>query len=246
MKEKIFKYIKEKYKSKIEYPWRAYPEYAVFRHDDNQKWFGLVMNVPKSKLGLLGDEPVDILNIKTNDMFKRDVLIQQKGYFKGYHISRGNWVTVLLDGTVAFDEITSLIDESYLVTASRATKNKHRPPKSWLVPANPKYYDIEHAFDDTDEIAWKQGHGIKTGDTVYIYVAAPVSAILYKCLVIQTDIPYHGKNENINIKALTKVKLQKRYEPDKFTFAVLKSNYGIFAVRGTRGIPADLDEALNR
>ena len=65
-----------------------------------------------------------------------------------------------------------------------------RPPKEWLIPSNPKYYDIIHAFDDTDEIDWKQGAGIKTGDTVFMYVGSPVSAVLYKCKVTETDIPY--------------------------------------------------------
>ena len=91
-------------------------------------------------------------------------------FFKGYHISKGNWVSILLDGTVAFDEICNLLDESYVTTASKQKKQKIRPPKEWIVPANPKYYDIVHAFDDTDEIDWKQGAGIKAGDTVFIYV----------------------------------------------------------------------------
>lgn len=65
-----------------------------------------------------------------------------------------------------------------------------RPPKEWIIPANPKYYDIQAAFRTSKEIDWKQGKGIKVGDTVYMYVAAPVSAILYKCRVTRTDIPF--------------------------------------------------------
>lgn len=34
------------------------------------------------------------------------------------------------------------------------------------------------------------------------------------------------------------------YTPEKFTFDVLKEEYGIFAVRGPRGIPSSLSEAL--
>ena len=83
-----------------------------------------------------------------------------------------------------------------------------------IIPANPKYYDIVHAFDDTDEIDWKQGAGIKTGDTVFMYVASPVSAILYKCKVTETDIPYKYEDGNLTISALMKIKLLKRYKPD--------------------------------
>ena len=41
-----------------------------------------------------------------------------------------------------------------------------------------------------------------------------------------------------------KIKLLKRYDPEEFTFDVLKDEYGIFAVRGPRGIPHSLSEAL--
>ena len=32
-----------------------------------------------------------------------------------------------------------------------------RPPKEWIIPANPKYYDIQAAFRTSKEIDWKQG-----------------------------------------------------------------------------------------
>ncbi len=129
MRQKLFDHVKKKYKAKPEYLWKRYPDYAIFRHSDNNKWFGLVMDVPRCKLGLDGDERVDILNVKLSDTFFADMLIQREGFFKGYHISKGNWVSILLDGTVAFDEICNLLDESYVATASKQKKQKIRPPK---------------------------------------------------------------------------------------------------------------------
>ena len=79
-----------------------------------------------------------------------------------------------------------------------------------------------------------------------MYVGSPVSAILYKCKVMEADIPYHYEDENLTIKALMKIKLLKRYQPDKFTFDVLKDEYGIFAIRGPRGITNSLSEALKQ
>lgn len=164
--------------------------------------------------------------------------------FRGYHISRGNWISVLLDGTVAYEEISGWLDESYLATASRETKQKLRPPKEWIIPSNPKYYDVQTAFEESDEIDWKQGKGIKAGDTVFLYVGAPVSAILYKCRVTETDIPFHFDNGEIHMSSKMKIRLLKRYAPDQFTFDALGKDYGIFAVRGPRGIPESLSEAL--
>lgn len=88
MRQKLFDHVKKKYKSKPEYLWKRYPDYAIFRHSDNNKWFGLVMDVPRCKLGLDGDERVDILNVKLSDPFFVDMLIQREGFFKGYHISK--------------------------------------------------------------------------------------------------------------------------------------------------------------
>ena len=129
---------------------------------------------------------------------------------------------------------------------SKKKREKIRPSKEWVIPANPKNYDIEHAFDDTDEIDWKQGAGIKAGDTVFMYVAAPVSAILYQCKVTKTDIPYQYADKNLTIKALMRIRLLKRYKPDKFTFDRLCEENGVNAIRGPRGIPNSLSHALNR
>ncbi len=240
----ILRYAKRKYGSEAEHLWARFPGYVVVRHQDNRKWYGLIMNIPRSRLGLEGDAGVDVLNVKTGDVLLSDLLIQEKGYFRGYHLSKGDWITVLLDGTVPIREIRDLLDRSYLVTASKKTKNELRPPKEWIVPSNPHYFDIVHAFDTEDTIFWKQGQSIRTGDTVFLYVGAPVSAILYKCRVTETDIPYTRKNPNVNIRALMKIRLQKRYPPERFPFERLKTDYGIFAVRGPRGIPESLSEDL--
>ena len=242
----ITNFIKKKYGVSPEYLWKRYPDFTVFRHEDNNKWFALMAGVPGSKLGLPGDEPVDVINLKIDDLFFRDVLIRQDGIFPGYHMNKMYWISVLLDGTVDEQQICELIEMSFMGTASKKKKEKMRPPKEWIVPANPKYYDIVHAFDDAKEIDWKQGAGIKKGDTVFMYVGAPVSAILYKCKVTETNIPYRYRDENLNITALMKIRLQKRYKPDKFTFERLKSEYGIYAVRGPRGIPNSLSAALNK
>ena len=244
MREEVYGYMQKKYKAKPEYLWAKFPEYAVFRHADNKKWFGLVMNISYDKIDRDKSGMVDVLNVKLDDILLRELLIQQDGYYVGYHISRGNWISIVLDGTVSLDSVTHLIDVSYNATASGNTKQKIRPPKDWLIPSNPKYYDIVHAFDSADVIDWKQGAGIKKNDTVFLYVGAPVSAILYQCKVTETDIPYDYHSSELTIKKLMKIKLIKRYKPEMFTFERLKTEFGIFAVRGPRGVPDSLSAVL--
>ena len=100
LREDVFRYVRKKYKSEIEYLWLSAPNCAVFRHQDNQKWYGLVMDIPRSKLGLSGEEIVDVLNVKLDSPLLVDLLAQGDGYFPGYHMNHSNWISILLDGTV--------------------------------------------------------------------------------------------------------------------------------------------------
>lgn len=246
MREEIFTYIKKKYKVSPEYPWGKYENNAVFRHSDNKKWFALVMEVGRDKMGLSGDGRVDVINLKIDDRMLKETLLKEKGILPAYHMNKEHWISVVLDGTVKADKVFDLIGASFLATASKKKKEKIRHPKEWIVPANPKFYDIEHAFDSTDIIDWKQSSSVKAGDTVFMYVAAPVSAILYKCRVVEADIPYEYTGKDLTITTVMKIRLLIRYERERFTFDRLKADYGIYAVRGPRSVPNSLSHELNR
>ena len=243
-RQMIFDYIKKKYKISPEYPWRRDNTSAVFRHTDNHKWFALVMTVQGSRLGLADNTWTDVINLKIDDLFYRDLVLREEGILPAYHMNKMHWISVFLDGTVPDDQVCELVDISFLATASAKQKEKVRPAKEWIIPSNPRYYDIIHAFDETDIIDWKQGAGIRKGDTVFLYVGAPVSAVLYKCKVTETGIPYQYQDKNLTITALMKIRLLKRYPPEQFTFERLKSEFGIYAVRGPRGIPNSLSAVL--
>ena len=244
LREQVYEYVAKKYDTRPEYLWLRYPDYVVFRHSDNRKWYGIIMDIPRDRLGARGKERVDVLNVKLDDPLLVELLTEQTGYYRGYHIARGSWVSILLDGSVPFADVCKWIDHSYAVTASRQKKQRIRPSKEWLIPANPKYYDVMSAFDHREEIEWKQGAGIKAGDLVYLYVAAPISAVLYRCLVTETNIPYDYHDESLSITMLMKIKLQQKYDTTAFTFEKLRDGYGIFAIRGPRGIPNSLSVAL--
>lgn len=121
-RNEIFEYARNKYNTLPEYLWERFPDYAVLRHKDNRRWYALIMNISKMKLGNYPDIPVDIINLKLSDPLAVDLLTQQEGYFRGYHIKRGNWISVLLDGSVGFDEICTLIDESFAATGKKKKK----------------------------------------------------------------------------------------------------------------------------
>ncbi len=128
LREAVAAYIADSYGVEPDFPWVRYPDYAVFRHGSNRKWFALVMRIPKSKLGLPDETPADVLNLKLESDLAVEFLTKEPGFFPGYHISRGCWVSVLLDGTVPQERIFPLIDRSFSLTAvkgkKRAKKNR--------------------------------------------------------------------------------------------------------------------------
>ena len=63
-REELEAYILNHYSTEPDCPWADTPRAAVFRHAGNRKWFALVMEVPRDKLGLAGTEKLDIVNFK--------------------------------------------------------------------------------------------------------------------------------------------------------------------------------------
>lgn len=93
-----------------------FPEYCVFRHKNNKKWFALIMDVPKSKIGLKGNERIDILDVKCDPILIGS-LLREKGFFPAYHMSKSSWITIALDDSVDDEKIKWLIDMSYELTS---------------------------------------------------------------------------------------------------------------------------------
>ncbi|MBP5717993.1 MAG: MmcQ/YjbR family DNA-binding protein [Abditibacteriota bacterium] len=120
-RENLERLILDNYNAKPEYPWLKYPRYAVFRHKSNQKWFALIMDVSKSKLGLPETEILDVVNFKCSPLLIGS-LLDKKGFFPAYHMSKDNWITVALDGSVSDEQIKSLLDWSYEMTAPKIRK----------------------------------------------------------------------------------------------------------------------------
>ena len=244
-RQDILEYAKMQYHTEPECLWMRYPNYAVLRHSDNKKWYAVIMDVSADKLGLPGNEKVDILNVKCDPLMIGS-LRMEKGIMPSYHMNKGSWISVLLDGSVDKELVFGLLQMSYEQTKAKQKKKSRRTqPKEWIVPANPKYYDIESAFEKDDTILWKQSSNIIVGDTVYIYMGLPVSAILYQCKAVEVDIPYDYDSDELSIHKAMKIKLTHRFEKDELSFKKL-NEYGIFAVRGPRGVPNSLSHEIKR
>ena len=116
-------FIMETYNAEADHPWLKYPNYEVFRHCGNRKWFALIMDVSKNKLGLPGEELLDVVNFKCDPLLIGSMWGEQ-GFFPAYHMNKDSWITAALDGSVSDDKIKMLLDRSYQATAPRMRKKK--------------------------------------------------------------------------------------------------------------------------
>lgn len=123
LRTQVLDFIAKKYKVRGDKPWRNDPEFVVVRHQDNKKWFGLIMPVPREKLKLSGAGDVDVINIKTDPIIIGSFR-QQSGILPAWHMNKSSWTTVLLDGTVPMSDIEFLISVSYDLTKNKSKIKK--------------------------------------------------------------------------------------------------------------------------
>lgn len=121
LRSDVLNFVKRKYKISGDNPWAKYPNYVVLRHNDNRKWFGLIVNVARNRLGMVGDEIVDILNVKIDSVVFGG-FINQAGIMPAYHMSKSAWATILLDGTVPMQDIEFLLNVSFELTKNKRGK----------------------------------------------------------------------------------------------------------------------------
>ena len=219
---RISKLIYEKYNINPVFKWDKY-NYGVF--ENNNKWFGLIADIDRSKISNLKGS-VDVLNIKLSEN-KINNLLEKKGFYKAYHMNKKNWITITLDDSISDDKIMDLVDESYSYTVGfKGSSNE------WVMPINPSYFDVFRYFDSTDLYYWDKKKSFKKDDIVYLYITKPIGAIMYKCMIKEFT------NDFMIVKKLCK------YNKDKYKLELLKK-YGLTSVRSTRHIPIILSKFLN-
>ena len=111
-RERITKYLQDAYETEPENLWARYPTYSVFRHPLSRKWYAIIMDVPKSRLGLEGDGPVVVLDVKCSPLMV-GALLSEEGFLPAYHMNKNSWISILLDGSVPDEKIIPLLELSY-------------------------------------------------------------------------------------------------------------------------------------
>lgn len=119
----ILQYALQTYQTIADYPWEGDDTSAVLRHAGTRKWYGVLMQVRWTSLGEQKDGCIDILNLRC-DPATVSSLRSVPGFYPAYHMHKGNWITVLLNGSVDIALICSLLDDSFLLTKTRTKVRK--------------------------------------------------------------------------------------------------------------------------
>ena len=91
---------------KPEFLWKNFPDYAVLRRKDTDKWYALVARLTADKVGGNRKDIVEAVNLRRTDS------MDGPRFLPAYHMNKKTWTTIVLDGTVSAEELQKLLTES--------------------------------------------------------------------------------------------------------------------------------------
>ena len=116
-RQNVEQFVAQEFGVKPDYLWEGDFVTAALRHPDTKRWFGVLMRIPATKLGINNEGEADILDIKLDSDF---ILELQKNlpkqYFSAYHMNKKHWTTVLLTDKTDRKLLQTLINESFQTT----------------------------------------------------------------------------------------------------------------------------------
>lgn len=108
-------YLADTYSTQGEHLFAKYPSFLVLRHNGNQKWFAVIMDIPRKNLKLLGEGEISVVNLKCDTRLIGSFR-EEPGIFPGWHMNKAHWLSVALDGTVDDETIKFLVEMSCKLT----------------------------------------------------------------------------------------------------------------------------------
>ena len=108
--KRIMIQVQEKYGNQLEYLWEKSPDTAVLRHEDNKKWYAVLMKISWDKLEKGREGLVEAVNLKHDQVSD---LLSQKGIYPAFHMNKRYWISVPLDDSLSDEELLELVEKSW-------------------------------------------------------------------------------------------------------------------------------------
>ena len=114
--KRIMALVQEKYGNQLEYLWEKSPDTAVLRHEDNQKWYAILMRISWDRLDKGRDGLVEAVNLKHDQVAD---LLSQNGIYPAFHMNKRYWISLPLDDTLTDERILELFKRSWFLTSKK-------------------------------------------------------------------------------------------------------------------------------
>ena len=112
--KRIMALVQEKYGNQLEYLWEKSPDTAVLRHEDNQKWYAILMRIPWDRLDKGREGLVEAVNLKHDQVAD---LLSQLGIYPAFHMNKRYWISLPLDDTLTDEMVLELFERSWFLTS---------------------------------------------------------------------------------------------------------------------------------
>ena len=90
----ILSFAKAEWGETPEFLWKNFPDYAVMRRKDTDKWYALLARLTADKVGGKRDDLVEVVNLRRTEG------MDGSRSLPAYHMNKKTWTTVILDGTI--------------------------------------------------------------------------------------------------------------------------------------------------
>ena len=114
--KRIMALVQEKYGNQLEYLWEKSPDTAVLRHEDNQKWYAILMRIPWDRLDKGREGLVEAVNLKHDQVAD---LLSQNGIYPAFHMNKRYWISLPLDDTLTDEMVLELFERSWFLTSKK-------------------------------------------------------------------------------------------------------------------------------
>ena len=114
--KRIMAFVQEKYGNQLEYLWEKSPDTAVLRHEDNQKWYAILMRISWDRLDKGRDGLVEAVNLKHDQVAD---LLSQNGIYPAFHMNKRYWISLPLDDTLTDERVLELFKRSWFLTSKK-------------------------------------------------------------------------------------------------------------------------------
>ena len=89
-----------------EFLWKSFPDYAVMRRKDTDKWYALRARLTADKVGGSKKDIIEVVNLRRTEG------MDGSRFLPAYHMNKKTWTTVILDGTIDANKLLRFLTVS--------------------------------------------------------------------------------------------------------------------------------------